>query len=438
MKITNKKQMRSAVELVCSIFNSTNKSNLDGIENTLQAIKDAPKHLKENIYPKQKFTVSRMPMKKQIELHEKDVAENAAWFAKANNLFNPQTKTKQRSDSPMNNLDEKALDLAISRHLTEEQNKDTLRKCFKIVDGKKALLLADAQIGIDKELQAHIIEKSRLVGGLYEDMVITSVDSTIIEPEPVNRGVAGVVKFEETDGTLTYARNFTGTGGLEDPTDHLSRNMAYDLITNHVINDTKIDLIDWFTDQVADSNAEVYAKELVNGDGIDQFNGVLAGRVNAVESIKEDDVRPLEFFKIIKSGVDGGLGTNKLATWNVFIASLPTKSRRNGKVYMHSTVLTEYLNEVDSAGSPVFTYINGKLNDTPVKIDDHFPKYDGTTPQPLFAYGDINLAMKTKMVPSEFKENQFRSDGGLILSVEFAMHNYIQDNNAFRIFQAEA
>ena len=316
---------------------------------------------------------------------------------------------------------------------------------------QKAILLPQVQIAIDSELQAGIRSRLRDQDGVTKDTDMPSESNVNFVPEPIANKNAPVVRFQETDGTLSYVRPQNSGMNLVRPEVHKSRKMSKELVSKEAQTDVINNEVQaYYLDNVADTFAEEFGEELVYGDPASGELRGLLNRYDVTESAKPDsapdvnDQRPIEYLQAFNSGVDGQLGDGSITPIGAdarqklldFIATAKTSIKGTMKFYMHPSVLAEYRSFTDTQGQPLFKYENSMLEDVPVEVAEKFPEYDGTTAQALFILGDLNRTQKVKMLPSDYIVNPYIADGATTIQQTHHVANYIVDNTASRIFFA--
>lgn len=309
----------------------------------------------------------------------------------------------------------------------------------------KALLNADATVAINKELQRKVVEKARLVGGLFGDVNIEVADSNIIKANPVALSAAQVQAYQETDGTNGFIRSQTGTGVLVQPTVYTGKNEFKEYISKDLVNDSHTDIEEWLLSQASRSFTNEFAIQFVAGDETTnkEFMGIFGNRFDATNSFEADDSRNIELLGAFESKVDGSLGLADpavagSAVENIrdFIDTLPTEHREGAKFYMHKTTFSAIRKLKTLEGSALV--VGGKIDEFDVVLDDMMPSYDpvGAVAEPLMAFGKVNEALAVKAHPSNLEINPYKIDGAIAYEEVQRMSCFIKDNDALRIFYA--
>lgn len=184
------------------------------------------------------------------------------------------------------------------------------------------------------------------------------------------------------------------------------------IFTNEVIQDSVIDVTAETNSMVSEEYGYHFINQVLFGakngssDAL-QLRGVLSDRVDAhnayAESLKEDDARGREFFKVIKTGFDGALPDATQEEVIDFLIDVQTdlshEYQDGAKWYMNKQTFAQLRKlKISENGSDIRGLISmdfGTLNDTfmlmgkPIVIVDQMATLDGATVDTPIIYGNL-------------------------------------------------
>lgn len=314
----------------------------------------------------------------------------------------------------------------------------------------KAMASQDIQVAIDKQFITALVERARKQGGIFSDVEIEVVDSVKIKPNLIKLTEAQVTQYIEQTGNTDNGiiRDQTGTPTAVLPVVHMDEGMFKELVSREVITDPTVNMVQWLLDSAEGSFVERFSLNFVAGESATQkeFNGIMTGYYDPVESDKPDSLRGIEYLQAFKSGVVGSVGaSNPTADNNTIdnirglIDTLPTKHREKAKFYMHKSVYTQLKNMKTTTGAPAFDTKGQTLEDFPVVLDDFFPEpqTDTFTAENILVFGDINAAMKVVAHPAPLDINPYKADGGTTYEQVQRLSSWVKDNTALKILRGE-
>jgi HK97 family phage major capsid protein len=318
---------------------------------------------------------------------------------------------------------EKAKGSEGEREVALKQRKDAVRKFLNSAPAKSTLSQFSKQLdlatngdAIEQQLSREIIELAIANTQFLQEIGNQTVSSTDFRQLVLNvRPTVG--QTGEQDGNTTPVAA-TGTQTYTEVSALFSKVFAMPVMTHEILRDAHIDVEAELMRLIAEEWAFKLIDMLLFGDGtkangVQNLRGLLGARVDAgnayAEALKEDGVRNPDFFKVIKTGVAGKLGTDAEAVQDYFIdlqASLPQKYQSNAKWYMNLKTFGAIKKLRTTEGNPVIEF--GKFSVSgaawgegyvmlgrPIVIIDQMPDIaDGNVP--VF-YGDLKRAFK--MVP---------------------------------------
>lgn len=316
----------------------------------------------------------------------------------------------------------------------------------------KSMASADVAVAIDQQFMTALVERARKHGGLFADVEIEVVDSVKVKPNLIKLTEAQVVEFIEQSGgsanTNGIVRSQTGIPTGIYPQVHMDEAMFKELVSREVITDPAVNLAQWLLDSAEGSFVERFSLDLIAGDSSTkkEFAGILSDRFDAVESVKPDATRGIEFLEVVKTGVVGKMGdSDPIAANNIvfnirkLIETLPTKHRANAKFYMHKSIWTLIKDVKATDGSTAFDTRDQKLEDFPVVLDDFYPEAQAAdfAAENIMSLGDINATVKVVAHPSPLDINPWKADGGTTYEQTQRMSSWIKDNSAMKILRGE-
>ena len=316
----------------------------------------------------------------------------------------------------------------------------------------KSLTQPNVVAAIDQKFMESLVQRARKYGGLFADVEIEIVDSVKIKPNLIKLTEVQVVEFIEQTGdtadTNGLVRDQNGTPTAILPAVHMDESMFKELISREVLTDTNLDIGEFLLESAEGSFVERLAVDLIAGDSSTkkEFAGIFTDRFDAVESVKPDATRGIEFLEVIKTGATGLLGNADPAAANniVFnvrklVESLPTKHRKKAKIYMHKSTWTLIKDVKTTMGATAFDTRDQKLEDFPVVLDDFLPEaqISNFTAENIMAFGDINATIKVVAHPSHLDVNPWKADGGTTYEQVQRLSSWIKDNTAMKVLRGE-
>lgn len=243
----------------------------------------------------------------------------------------------------------------------------------------------------------------------------------------------------------------TTSGELVQTLSQVGKGMINTFITREAITDTAegtggISLWNYLVDSSAKALMLYLTNQLIAGNGApDNMRGILSSnRVDLTGSLDSDLTRSIDLFQITKSDAAGELGAgDEEAVENIieFLQSVPTKNRKNSRVFMNPTILSEVERLADTASGKSNLRIkdlvvDGELvtviNSFIVVLDDLMPIK--ASEAPVMIAGDINAAIEVAFHDLGIVVNPYKKDGAITYQSFPRFSERMKDNTAVRVF----
>ena len=225
------------------------------------------------------------------------------------------------------------------------------------------------------------------------------------------------------------------------------------LATDEIINDSKIDTGFEIVRLTSKEFLDKLVNELLYGDesksnGIQRLRGILDARIDRSNgfktALKSDTERHSDYYKVIKTGVEGSFGTTSEAIKAYFSSlkkSLPTKYKRKAKWYMNADVF-EALEQVEINGTPLISWGRSAYDKQegfmmlghPIVLIDQM-KGEGANATPVM-FGDLRSAIKVLNLGKEgshFTVDRITVKGTAIVYMDSRYGEIMQANDALRV-----
>jgi HK97 family phage major capsid protein len=303
-------------------------------------------------------------------------------------------------------------------------------------------------LAIDEILMADIVDRAvNQYSSIFTDLDIGTVGSVNYRGL-TERTEAGVAKGVENVAGLPQLS--TSTGKLEQLIGQVGKAMIKTFITQEAVRDTQdsVSLWDYLVDSSAKAFVHYFTMQLIAGDGKpDNLRGILSSkRVDLVESLKDDYTRDADFFQITKSltnGEYGSTGDEAIKNITKFLNSVPSKNRKNSKLYMNPSVLAdlEHLNTLTTAKLRIKDHIINDevvvtVNGFVVGLEDMMPTK--ATDATVMVVGDVNAAISFNWHDNKVTVDPFSEDGAIKYTQYPRASERVKDNTALRMFTLSA
>ncbi|MEZ8095260.1 phage major capsid protein [Photobacterium swingsii] len=180
--------------------------------------------------------------------------------------------------------------------------------------------------------------------------------------------------------------------------------------TNEIIQDSVLDVVSETRRMISEEYSFHFINQVLFGtQSIDplQIRGILTDRIDAQNNyaiaLQEDDVRDKEYYKVIKTGVNGGLPATSEAILDFLIdvqTDLPQMYQQNNPKWYMSRETFGILRKIKISEDgtdlrPLLSNDFGTLNNTftllgkEIVIVDQMPSFDGVTVNTPIIYGDL-------------------------------------------------
>lgn len=253
----------------------------------------------------------------------------------------------------------------------------------------------------------------------------------------------------------TDAQTYTVT------TANFSKSASMPIFTHEAISDSIRDIESDVTRLIAEERAIDFIAQTLFGDGTQDattanLKGLLTHRIDVTnsfaESLKEDDVRDVEFLKILKTGVDGGLpvATSDIVDLLIEIQmDINFEYQAKSKWFMSKEVFKKLrkLKVGTDDNRPLLAMDFGTFSDTntaiswsllgkPVVIVDALDEFSGTGSVALF-YGDLSTTLEFGLVTGSADQNliidnyTFKGSRGIYSDSRF--YSVLHNNDAVRV-----
>lgn len=309
-------------------------------------------------------------------------------------------------------------------------------------DGNKDLSLVDTKalavggtggesLAIDQELGRRIIERARenvVILGLVGSKTVSSTDYR----EMVLRGYPATAKgTERVPGSNQWTE--TGTQTYEQVVMKVGKQYAKPFISDEAISDPHIDLMAHLETLLAEEMSRYWANQVLFGDGsTDNLRGMLSSnRVDATESLKDNNTRDFDYYPIVKSGAAATIGADAVAIMDNMIdmtVALPTQYMNGSSWTLNRRTLGQLRKLRDAEQRPLIQFESGgfTLLGFGLNIEDYWP--DQAANSTPVCFGQISKAYTLINIDDKFLLDPYSQDGGVLIKTtsrkgEMVMHN---------------
>lgn len=286
-------------------------------------------------------------------------------------------------------------------------------------------------LAIDQELGRRIIERARenvVILGLVGSKTVSSTDYR----EMVLRGYPTTAKgTERVPGMTNWTE--TGTQTYEQVVMKVGKQYAKPFISDEAISDPHIDLMSHLEVLLAEEMSRYWANQVLFGDGsTDNLRGMLSSnRIDAVESLVNNNERDFDYYPIVASGSAASIGADSVAIMDNMInmtIALPTPYLNGSSWTLNRRTLGTLRKMRDAEQRPLIQFESGgfTLLGHSLNIEDYFP--DAVANSTPICFGQIAKAYTLINIDDKFLLDPYSQDGGVLIKAtsrkgEMVMHN---------------